>query len=311
MTDNDRFTAVALAFANELAQYGLRQIPIREKSAEADGWWAQSARWSGNRPRIGLYFDRLLEEGRRHFWFGFYSSKSRIEHFLNEASPQFEGAVIIRDHDFQENGQLSAQAMTRIKNGEGLVLERYNEEDHYVGKYDIGFSDTSDDQLAEEAGNWVAGIAKRIQPELDAEQTDVIEIKKRTDIDETTRKRLIDARKGQGEFRHALLNRWNGCSVTGCTFREVLRASHVKPWRLSNDKERLDVNNGLLLTATLDALFDRGFVSFDDEGKMIISSRFPRNQVQMLLHSEQRDLRVRPSDAQKAYLRSHRQLFKV
>ncbi len=102
-------------------------------------------------------------------------------------------------------------------------------------------------------------------------------LKRRRDLPTTTRKRLVDARLGQGRFRADLERRWDGrCSVTGCAVREVLRASHAKAWRSSDDAERLDAANGLLLAADLDALFDRGLISFQDDGAMAMSARLTK-----------------------------------
>lgn len=90
----------------------------------------------------------------------------------------------------------------------------------------------------------------------------------------TTALAKINARRGQGKFRADLLRVWEGaCAVTGMNCSEVLRASHVKPWAKSTDKQRLDSNNGLLLSANLDALFDKGLITFKDNGEMLISSR--------------------------------------
>src|SRR5262249_54303546 len=95
----------------------------------------------------------------------------------------------------------------------------------------------------------------------------------RTIKTKTTRRLLIEARLGQGRFRTDLIKRWDGaCAVTGCRVQDILRASHIKPWRLANNRERLDPANGLLLSANMDALFDAGLVTFDSRGKMIVSS---------------------------------------
>ncbi|MBF6028449.1 HNH endonuclease [Pseudomonas sp. P115] len=84
----------------------------------------------------------------------------------------------------------------------------------------------------------------------------------------------VNARRGQGKFREDLMNVWGrACSVTGLACSELLRASHVIPWRASNPKQRLDSNNGLLLSANLDALFDKGLITFDSMGQMQISKR--------------------------------------
>lgn len=99
----------------------------------------------------------------------------------------------------------------------------------------------------------------------------------------TSAKRVIDARLGQGWYRTELECAWDGkCAVTGCSVGVALRASHIKSWAESSDAERLDNNNGLLLIATLDALFDRFLISFSDTGVMLVSSSLPRDQFGLL-----------------------------
>lgn len=83
-------------------------------------------------------------------------------------------------------------------------------------------------------------------------------------------------RVGQEVYREALLDFWEGrCAVTGLAVPELLRASHAKPWAVATDAERMDVHNGLLLAVHLDALFDRGFLTFDDTGRGILSPVLP------------------------------------
>jgi len=84
---------------------------------------------------------------------------------------------------------------------------------------------------------------------------------------------LVKQRIGQDLFRKALMDYWGGaCSVTGITIPELLRASHAKPWaECASDKERLNVFNGFLLCAHLDALFDRGLMTFDEYGAAVFS----------------------------------------
>lgn len=83
--------------------------------------------------------------------------------------------------------------------------------------------------------------------------------------------RMVRQRVGQNKFRDAMLDYWGGaCAVTGVTIPEVLRASHAKPWaECATDAERLDVFNGFLLSANLDALFDRFLISFDEQGVLV------------------------------------------
>lgn len=90
---------------------------------------------------------------------------------------------------------------------------------------------------------------------------------KKTGVDTVTVARL-----GQQHFKKRLLLYWKTCAVTGCLLVALLRASHIKPWSASDSDERLDPFNGLLLVPNLDALFDVGLLTFDDEGEGVISS---------------------------------------
>ncbi len=83
--------------------------------------------------------------------------------------------------------------------------------------------------------------------------------------------RLQKARIGQSPFRKALLERWGGaCPLTGIKEPELLRASHIVPWnRCETEAERLNPENGLLLSALWDAAFDRGLVTFNDDGEAV------------------------------------------
>jgi hypothetical protein len=90
---------------------------------------------------------------------------------------------------------------------------------------------------------------------------------------ETERKAVIAARRGQGVFRARLDDYWGGCAITACTTRELLRASHIRPWRESSNRDRLNPDNGLLLAAHLDAAFDQGLVSFADDGRILLHAR--------------------------------------
>ena len=67
----------------------------------------------------------------------------------------------------------------------------------------------------------------------------------------------------------------SGCRISGITDGRFLTASHIKPWAKSTDFEKLDGNNGLLLSPHIDRLFDRGYISFEDNGRLIISHLVP------------------------------------
>jgi hypothetical protein len=79
------------------------------------------------------------------------------------------------------------------------------------------------------------------------------------------------ARIGQGVFRERLVTYWERCSVTGCEETSILIASHIKPWRNCTVDEAKTMTNGLLLIPNLDSLFDKGFISFDNDGAILLS----------------------------------------
>jgi Transposase zinc-binding domain/Putative transposase/HNH endonuclease len=90
-------------------------------------------------------------------------------------------------------------------------------------------------------------------------------------LPETDRLAIIRARKGQGLFKDRVREIESRCRITGVENPVHLVASHCKPWRDATNEERLDGENGLLLTPSIDHLFDRGFIGFEDNGRLIIS----------------------------------------
>jgi hypothetical protein len=82
---------------------------------------------------------------------------------------------------------------------------------------------------------------------------------------------LVKARRGQGVFRERVGDIETRCRLTGVDILGYLRASHIKPWRKSDDREKLDGNNGLMLAPHVDMLFDSGLISFENDGSLIVS----------------------------------------
>ncbi|CAE6777690.1 hypothetical protein R75777_04206 [Paraburkholderia nemoris] len=93
----------------------------------------------------------------------------------------------------------------------------------------------------------------------------------------TEAERLVVQRVGQDLYRSALMDYWQGrCCVTGLAVPALLRASHIKPWaKCESDDEKLDVFNGFLLAPHVDALFDGGWISFSDQGSLLVSDALP------------------------------------
>lgn len=129
-------------------------------------------------------------------------------------------------------------------------------------------------------------------------------------LHDTERRAIVKARIGQGEFRDKLMEYWEeACAVTGCGL--LLKASHIKPWSCSNNDERLDVLNGLLLVPNLDSAFDAGIISFDHKGKILISRMLDNRELNKVGIYPELRLRKTPDGRQVKYLEYHRQnIFK-
>jgi len=117
---------------------------------------------------------------------------------------------------------------------------------------------------------------------------------------------VIKARIGQGLFRNYLKDYWKKCSVSGCDNLNILIASHIKPWSECDIKEAIDPYNGLLLAPNLDKLFDLGLISFDDNGKILISSKLsPNNMMSLAVNNVMRLCKI--DDKHKRYIAYHRE----
>ena len=147
--------------------------------------------------------------------------------------------------------------------------------------------------------SYVRFLSDLSQVDLKSDVQQILEDKALTDTEKTI---MTNARMGQGRFREQLVAMWNGCAVTGYSDKRLLVASHIKPWSKSNNQERLDKFNGLLLLANLDKAFDLGFISFADSGQVMISSQLERPEV--LGIKEEMSFQVWPEHRQ--YLDFHR-----
>lgn len=128
-------------------------------------------------------------------------------------------------------------------------------------------------------------------------------------LTETEKEVVIQQRVGQGYFKDLLLQKYGcKCALCGITTLPMLRASHIKSWKASTNNQKLDENNGLLLCAHHDALFDKYLLSFEDDGKPIISSLIPQEQYESLGINAIPYINV--LEEMKPYLRWHRQEFK-
>lgn len=134
-------------------------------------------------------------------------------------------------------------------------------------------------KISSELGDLILALIGKDNPQVSAVinliERDIDEQKEeksieQTNIPETEKEQLIKARIGQGIFKSRLMSIEKGCRLTGITNPVLLVASHIKPWAESTNEEKLDGNNGLLLSPHVDKLFDRGWISFSDKGDVLI-----------------------------------------
>jgi hypothetical protein len=126
-------------------------------------------------------------------------------------------------------------------------------------------------------------------------------------LSDTVRTALITARRGQGLFKQRVMEVERRCRITGVENPTHLVASHTKPWRDSNNEERLNGENGLLLTPSIDHLFDRGFISFEDNGRLIVSPVAHTPSLNRMGVETDRIVSVGPfSEGQRSFLDYHR-----
>lgn len=147
-------------------------------------------------------------------------------------------------------------------------------------------------------------VEEEVQQAIEADKVQQ-SLQGRTDIGETQKLQLVQARRGQGVFKANVRLNESACRVTGVADHRFLIASHIKPWAKSTDIEKLDGCNGLLLSPHVDRLFDRGLISFSDEGQILKSSQLPADLWPSWGLSSAQD--VGPFTApQRAYLEYHR-----
>jgi putative restriction endonuclease len=128
-----------------------------------------------------------------------------------------------------------------------------------------------------------------------------------TSLPETTREAIVQARIGQGLFRRRVLKEYGCCLITDIKEPALLVASHIKPWRdcWKDPRECLDPENALLLSPTWDRLFDKGFISFTDDGEMMISDDLTRVTRKALGVKVKK---IELTQGQAAYMAWHRQI---
>lgn len=221
---------------------------------------------------------------------------------------ELKGPVRPAEHMGQLEQRLPSRYAPLQPNGSGL-------QGVYLTLLPESFAAALIDIVGREARNIVQG--NRVADELvqsvavgliQWEEHELAKVAADKQLAETTRQAVVLARRGQGLFKQNVMKRESFCRLTRVDRIEHLRASHCKPWRDANNTERLDGENGLLLTPDADHLFDRGFVSFDDNGDVLVSpvAHVP-SMIQMGLDPKLLKNVGAFSDGQKGYLAFHRE----
>ncbi|MDB5029458.1 HNH endonuclease [Mucilaginibacter sp.] len=125
-------------------------------------------------------------------------------------------------------------------------------------------------------------------------------------IPDEEKKQIQYARIGQGKYRKALLNECPFCPITLVSDDRLLIASHIKPWVASPDHEKTDPKNGFMFTPTYDFLFDRGFITFTDDKRMLVSPWLSKMTCSKLNIADDKKFNLLPVEGRELYLHYHR-----
>lgn len=242
------------------------------------GNWRGGICPSAKHPYIFIFSDK---SGHQHGY---------EDHWLNQNVYYYTGEGQAGDMEFKR-GNLALQ--NHKQNGKRVFLFESVSKGRVKFKcevevFDVGYFDTHDKSGAsrigikfffKRKGVYVPRLADLINQNTIVDPlVDLTPSNRIIPPNVTERTGLVTTRVGQGAYRKSIIYRWDcKCAVTGFDKLEVLIASHIVPWSEATDNERLDVDNGLLLSPTYDALFDRHLISFENDGKIILSDKIDHN----------------------------------
>lgn len=216
-----------------------------------------------------------------------------------------------KDHMGRLRSELSSKYAPLTPEGNGLQSVYLTEVGRGLAAALFSLIGTEANSVADAAQ--MVSAAERATPAIEAdieewERRVEMEIAESADIPDTDRRALVLARRGQGQFRSNVRQVERACRVTKVDRLEHLIASHAKPWRDSSNAERLNGENGLLLTPTVDHLFDKGFISFENSGRLIVSPVAHAQSLEKMGIVCDRPVNVGAfSEGQRKYLEFHRE----
>lgn len=277
-------------------------LPLKKRSrvrqlGSPRGWYQTVAVLHPSQTSIDVFYDNSLEDNELGFWVGFTSER---EHEIQQMVAGRPLDMVALDDEVAPNPLDTA------------IIEYPG--DGYLSAFGVYFP-TGEPMDQTKALNFVCDVLES-NPEYrdfvrtDRTARDLMALDDDPSIEGKEKIRLARARIGQGEYRRGLEKLWDGkCSVLGVENRSALRASHVKPWAASSSSEKIDPENGLLLSAHLDALFDAYLITFTNSGEMEIAPDVSLGD-QALLRLQPGRLRRQPSPKLLTYLEHHRGRFR-
>ncbi len=211
-------------------------------------------------------------------------------------------AVSPKQHIEQLRPLLPSKHSPIRANGEGNQAYLF-EISHDLANQILQIAETNDELI-----NGLLNLGQEGQPVVRALEAEIEQsILGDHNLDETEKDNLIKSRKGQGKFKSNLMKVENHCRLTGLTDKRFLIASHIKAWsKCETNSERLDGHNGFLFAPNPDKLFDNGFIGFEDNGNLMVSSLISEDLLRLLGFSSSANVGSF-SQAQCAYLRFHRE----
>lgn len=237
----------------------------RDIHARYGGQWQSGIVTPRNAPLVVVF---TSSAGLQHGYFDYWDEDGVFHYFGagQEGDMQFvRGNSALRDHVREGKQLLVFQAL-------GGGVHRFLGEFVCVG-FDIvpGIRDRNGD-LRNAIVFRLRPVHDEIGEELVAGPVPFLDLES---VDATVRQVLNTVRTKQDLFRRRLTTVERGCRLTNVYDLRFLRASHIKPWAASDDRERVDRNNGLLLTPSADLLFDHGWISFEDRGRLLVADGLP------------------------------------
>ncbi len=198
----------------------------------------------------------------------FFVTKEKQE-ALTQYNDYIDGNMLFWEGE--EKHSSDKRVVEAAKNGDEIHL--FYREVHHTSFIYFGQISLTDFQLREDAPSEFVFRINEQSSEIDVFKEVREHAAEYKTLAITEQEQIVVSRLGQGSFRRNVIRLWGSCSVTGLQSVSLLRASHIKPWKDSDNKERLTPYNGLLLIPDYDFLFDRGYISFKSNGSILVSQR--------------------------------------